>query len=283
MEVRRLKVQTENQWFQLAETLKRNRRKRHQQQQFLVEGVRAINGLTEAGNWSVEAFLFKRQDTLSNWAKQILEKNDCPWHLELSSELMAKLSDREDTSELLAIVNMQKITLADLPTSKDALIVLSDRPASPGNLGTLIRSCDALGAHGLLVSGHAADLYDPQALRASAGTFFNVPTLQIHDPLDFVAWIENVRHTLPSLQIVGTSEQDASPVAACDFTRPTLLIIGNEARGMSRRNHELCDCIVSIPTTGKTQSLNMACAGTVVLYEIQSQRLAGSSGKEEAS
>ena len=73
MAAKRLKVQSENQWFQLAETLKRNRRKRYQQRQFVVEGVRSINCLTETDSWSVEAFLFKRQDILSNWAKQILD------------------------------------------------------------------------------------------------------------------------------------------------------------------------------------------------------------------
>ena len=274
MATKRLRVQSENQWFQLAETLKRNRRKRYQQRQFLVEGVRSINGLTGTGSWSVEAFLFKRQDVLSNWAKQTLDRTDCPWHLELSPELMEKLSDKEDTSELLAIANMPGDELSSLTTPADAILILSDRPASPGNLGTLIRSCDALGAHGLLVSGHAADLYDPRTLRASAGAFFNVPTAQIHDPTDLVSWLETVRRTLPNLQIVGTSERDETPVSSCDFSLPTLLIIGNETSGMSRRNRELCDQIVSIPTIGTTQSLNMACAGTVILYEIQRQRLA---------
>lgn len=272
MAAKRLKVQSENQWFQLAETLKRTRRKRYQQRQFVVEGVRSINCLTETDGWSVEAFLFKRQDILSNWAKQILDRTHCPWHLELSPELMERLSDKEDTSELLAIANMPDAELSSLSTAADTILILSDRRASPGNLGTLIRSCDAFGAHGLLVSGHAADLYDPRTLRASAGTFFNVPTVQIHDPADLVSWLETVRRTLPELQIVGTSERDGAPVSACDFTRPTLLVIGNETTGMSRRNLELCDKIVSIPTVGATQSLNMACAGTVVLYEIQRQR-----------
>ncbi len=274
MSPRKLKVQSENQWFQRAEVLKRNRKKRRHHRQFWVEGVASLNQLVANTAWDIPAFLYTPERPLSEWAQQILQTSRARCHLELSGVLMEKLSDKEDTSELLAIVEMPPDDPSRIPIREDALILLADRPASPGNLGTLIRSCDALGAHGIAVTGHAADLFDPRTIRAAAGSFFALPSTRIGSYEELSAWLEEMRRKLPDLQIVGASAQAQINVASCAFTRPTVLLVGNESSGLSRRYRDLCDSMVAIPLTGTAPSLNVACAATVVLYEARRQRLA---------
>ena len=275
MSPQKLRVQRENQWFQRVESLRWNRKKRQQHRQFFVEGVWSINQLMANDTWDIEALLYTLERPLSNWAQEVLRESRARWHLELSDALMKKLSDKDETSELLAVVRMLPDTPSRIPIHRDVLIVAAVRPASPGNLGTLIRSCDALGAHGLIVTGHAADLFDPKTIRAAAGSFFALPSIRMASFTDLYGWLEGVRQALPGLQTVGTSAHAEADVWSCTFTRPTVFLIGNESTGLSRRHRELCDRIASIPMAGTAPSLNMACAATAVLYEVQRQRRAG--------
>jgi 23S rRNA (uridine2479-2'-O)-methyltransferase len=267
-----VKVTSENQWFQRTDALKQNRKKRQQYHQFVVEGVQAIDRLIANEAWKIEAFLYSAERRLSDWARGVLRGSRARWHLELKHTLMEKLSDKEAPSELLAIVEMPADDLQRIPPQTDALIVLADRPQSPGNLGTLIRSCDALGVHGLIITGHATDLFDPRTIRASVGSLFALPTVRISAHDELTSWLNELRPKLPEFQVVGTSAHAETYVTSCPMTRPTLLIIGNETRGLSRWCRELCDTLVSIPMVGAAPSLNMACAATAILYEVQRQR-----------
>ena len=268
-----LKVSSENQWFQRVETLKRNRKKRQQYRQFSVEGVQSINQLVANETWEIEAFLYSRERSHSDWLRGVLSTSRARFHLELTDALMNRLSDKDEPSELLAIVNMLPDDPQRIPIREDALIVLADRPQSPGNLGALIRSCDGLGAHGLVVTGHAVDIYEPRTIRAAAGSFFVLPTVRMASNADILAWLDELRLKLPQLQIVGTSAGEHTHITDCAFNRPTVLLVGNEANGLSHWFHAHYDVIASIPMQGTVPSLNMACAATAVLYEIQRQRL----------
>jgi len=274
MSPQRLRVQRENQWFQRVESLRRSRKKRQQHRRFFVEGVWSINQLMANDAWDIEAFLYTPERPFSNWAQEVLRESRARWHLELSDALMQKLSDKDETSELLAVVRMLPDTPSRIPIRRDALIVATARPTSPGNLGTLIRSCDALGAHGLIVTGHAADLFDPKTIRAAAGSFFALPSIRMASSTDLARWLDRVRQTLPDLQTVGTSAHAEADIWSCTFTRPTVLLIGNESTGLNRRYRDLCDSIAAIPMTGTVPSLNMACAATALLCEVQRQRRA---------
>src|SRR5687768_1602292 len=114
MAPRVIRVHTENNDYQYVETLRRNRAKRHRAQEFVVEGVRAINGALAAG-WEIAAFLYARERRLSGWATDIIAASTARAHLELTTPLMEKLSDKEETSELLAVVAMPEERLTRLP------------------------------------------------------------------------------------------------------------------------------------------------------------------------
>lgn len=261
--------------FQLIEALGRNRRRRAQQQRFLVEGVRSIDQLrAAAGRWRVDAWVYADARSLSGWAQEILATSDARRHYALSAELMDALSDRDESSELLAVVELPRRELSDVPISEPALLVVVDRPQSPGNLGTLIRSCDALGAQALVVTGHAADLYDPRTIRAAAGSLFALPAVSAASTAELAAWLERIRAALPALRVIGTSASAERDVAAASLGESTVLVLGNERRGLSRALTELCDEIVAIPmaTSGSASSLNLASAGSILLYEVGRQR-----------
>src|SRR5690606_22589389 len=110
-----------------------------------------------------------------------------------------------EPSEILALIGMPDEDLRRIPRKRDWLVVVFDRPANPGNLGTVIRSCDALGAHGLVITGHAVDLYDPETIRASVGTLFALPVVRVAAPRELEPWFEQVRTEIGPFQIVGTS------------------------------------------------------------------------------
>ncbi|KAF0108226.1 MAG: tRNA/rRNA methyltransferase (SpoU) [Anaerolineaceae bacterium] len=266
-----IKIRTENSDFQTLETLRRNRVKRNRSGEFFVEGVRAITQAV-ANQWEINALVFSREKRLSDWAEGILQKANAKKHFELPLRLMEKLSDKEDASELIALVGMPADELSRIPLRENMLALVLDRPASPGNLGAIIRSCDALGVDGVIVTGHAADLYDPETIRATTGSFFSVPTVRLPSHKELIPWLDGLKQRFSGLRVVGTSAKAKIPIHEHDFTLPTLLLVGNETNGLSDAYQALADAMVTIPMFGSATSLNIACAASVLLYEATRQR-----------
>lgn len=268
-----LPVQSRNQWFQRVETLRRNRNKRHRESLFVVEGVRSLNQLEVRTEWGVEAYLYTPERPLSDWARDLLERSRARFHLELSAPLMEELSDKEETSELLAVARIPPDDPERLvPRGPSPLFVLLDQPALPGNLGTLIRSCDALGVDGVVVFGHAADVYDPLTVRGSAGSLFAVPAVRMRKWDTLGAWLDGLRVRYPSLQLLGTTAHEGLWPDEADLASPTVLAFGNETSGLSYALSEACDAHLCIPMAGSASSLNIAAAATAILYEARRQR-----------
>jgi tRNA G18 (ribose-2'-O)-methylase SpoU len=260
-----------NDW-QRVEVLKRNREKRHRYRQFFVEGVKSINYALEY-NWPIRWFVYTREKPLSAWAEGVLANSRAELHLELSGQLMAALSEKEEeTSELIAVVDMVERDLSTIEIKDDLLIAVFDRPSSHGNLGALIRSCEALKVDALIITGHAVDLYDPKTIRASMGTFFAVPTFRLPSHRELSPWLEQARRKLPAFQVVGSTAKADLLVDAADFTKPTAILIGNETYGLSNNYKALCDTLVRIPMYGEITSFNVSCAASIILYEVDRQR-----------
>jgi 23S rRNA (uridine2479-2'-O)-methyltransferase len=266
-----IKIFTENSDFQYLETLRRNRAKRNRVGEFFVEGVRAITQAVE-NKWEINALVFSREKRLSDWAEGMLQKAHAKKYFELPLRLMEKLSDKDETSELIALVGIPADELSRIPVHENMLVIILDRPSSPGNLGTIIRSCDALGADGLIVSGHAADLYDPETIRGTTGSFFCVPAVRVPSHKELLPWMDGLRQRFSGLQVVGTSAKAKKPIHEHDFSLPTVLVVGNETNGLNDAYQALADIMVTIPMTGYASSLNVACATSILLYEAARQR-----------
>ncbi|WP_030157405.1 MULTISPECIES: TrmH family RNA methyltransferase [unclassified Glycomyces] len=269
-----LRVSVRNSRFQQWETLLHNRTKRHRAGSILVQGVRPISIAVEHG-WKVEAFLYDTdRPRLSDWARGLLATPDIE-QAAVAGPLMAELGGKdEDVPELLAQVAIPQRRLADLATGPDWLGLVADRPTSPGNLGTLIRSADAFGVDAVIITGrNAADPYDPKAVRASTGSLFAIPVVNAASAHEVAEW---ARKQPDQPLIVGTDERGERALSEHDLGGPALIVVGNETAGMSKSWFELVDATARIPMSPKAaSSLNAANAGSVALYEAVRQRTLG--------
>ncbi|MGF1427626.1 TrmH family RNA methyltransferase [Kitasatospora sp. LaBMicrA B282] len=263
-----MRITSRNSRFQQWEALLGNRTKRRRAGEFLVHGVRPISLAVEHG-WPIRALLYDAGRRLSGWADTLLREVRGAETVAMAPELLAELGEKgEAAPELIAVVAMPEDSLDRIAVRDDFLGVLFDRPTSPGNIGSILRSADAFGASGLIVSGHAADVYDTKSVRASTGSLFALPAVRVPSHHEVLEWL--AAH--PAVQVVGTDEKGERAVYHHDFTRPTLLLVGNETSGLSTAWRDRCDVLVSIPMTGAASSLNAANAATAVLYEAARQR-----------
>ncbi|MCZ6678899.1 MAG: RNA methyltransferase [Candidatus Poribacteria bacterium] len=263
---------TSNPQIRYIRQLSQRRKVRKAHREFCVEGVQAISEAYRHG-WHVKQLIYCPTLVGSNWAQKTLAESDPQTHLQVTETLLSKLSDRSDV-ELMAIVSQAKDDLARIPIRSDLLVIMVERPQNPGNLGTIIRSADALGAHGVLIMEPAVDLYDPKTARATMGSLFALPVLRLQNTQIFQGWIDKIRESLDRLQVVVTSPHASITIDQHDLTLPTVLIIGNEQAGISKHLEEICDALVSIPMHGSAESLNSAVSASIVLYEAIRQRLA---------
>ncbi|HEY9481550.1 MAG TPA: TrmH family RNA methyltransferase [Micromonosporaceae bacterium] len=291
-----LRITTRNARFQQWQALLGNRTKRQRAGEFLVHGVRPISVALRFDR-PLTALLYDADRDLSTWAHDVLsaEVAGNPVHAALATELMAELGEKgEGAPELIAVAALPPDSLARLAggggppigsaggsAGGSALGVVFDRPTGPGNIGTLIRSADAFGADGVVVTGHAADPYDPRSVRASAGSLFAIPVVRMPSHREVLAWRDAVAPA-ERPQLVATDEHGDVDVADADLTGPTYVVIGNETSGLSAAWRDACDVTVRIPMTGSASSLNAASAATVVLYEAARQRAANAPRRHRA-
>jgi len=270
-----LRVTTRNATFQRWQSLLANRNKRQRAGEFLVQGVRPITQAVQQG-WKMRALLHDGRPSPSPWAADLWATLPTDRFL-VAPELMQELGEKSDGApELLAIVEMPPDDLRRIPWTPNVLATVFDRPSSPGNIGTLIRSVDAFGGSGLLITGHAADPYDPKCVRASTGSFFSVPVVRAPSHREIMAWVDEQRAQDLPIVVIGADEHGQADIREIDFAQPVLLVVGNETAGMTAAWRERCDILLSIPMTGTASSLNAATAGSITLYEAMRYRMSGS-------
>ena len=265
------RITSRNATFQQWQALLGNRNKRQRAREFVVQGVRPITVAVEQG-WPVHALLYDGDRSLSRWARDLLDNAQAETFA-LSGELLAELSEKDEApSEMVAVLEIPPDDLDRIPVGERFLGVLFDRPTTPGNIGSIIRSADAFGADGMIVTGHAADVYDPKSVRASTGSLFAVPAVRVPSPHEVMTWLSAKRADGTPVAVIGTDESGDAPIFDIDLTGPVLLLVGNETNGLSATWRDACDRVVRIPMVGSASSLNAANAATTVLYEVSRQR-----------
>lgn len=234
-----------------------------------VEGIRTV---TEAIQLAVpmEALVVSRDllrsDVALNGVEQARERGVDV--IEVTEPVFRSLSKRDGPQGLAAVVRQQWTALADVHPARGERWVALEETADAGNLGTLLRTCDAAGAEGAILLEHTTDPYDPVAMRASTGAIFTRRVVRASWEA-FVAWARREGVTL-----VGTSDRGAQDYRAADYGERTVIVLGSERAGLSAERQAACDPVVRIPMTGRIDSLNLAVAGALVLYEVLHQRLA---------
>jgi 23S rRNA (uridine2479-2'-O)-methyltransferase len=262
-------IRSENAELQLLEALRHNRRKREQRREFLVEGVQAIDRCVASG-WPVRAVLTPSGADPSRWAQATVAALPDAEAIEVRDDLFARLADREEPPELLLVARIPAPDLAAVARPPDGVVVVVDRPASPGNLGTIIRTADALGAAAVLTTGHGVHLYDPRTIRASVGSLFTLPVVPVASNEELVGWLAAWR-TEAAVTVYATDEGgDVELRPGVALARPALLLLGSERTGLARGLRDLADATVRIPMVGSASSLNVAVAHGIVLHHLMS-------------
>lgn len=266
------RITSRNARFQQLAALLTNRNKRQRAGAFVVQGVRPITLALERG-WPIRTLIYDAKRALSTWATDLIR--DCrAERVAMASELIAELGEKDASApEVLAVLEIPADDLERIAVPDDFLGVVFDRPASPGNVGSILRSADAFGAGGMIVTGHAADVYDPKTVRASTGSLFALPAVRVPAADQVLAWIDSHRQRGVPVVVAGTDEHGEADIFDCDLTAPTLLVVGNETSGLSAAWRDRCDHLLRIPMVGSASSLNAANATTAILYEAARQRL----------
>ncbi len=180
----------------------------------------------------------------------------------LSGPLFARIADRDGPTGLAAIVKGRTRGLSDLAVRGDSVFVALHEIANPGNLGTIIRTADAAGAAGVILLGQGTDPFDPVAVKASMGALFSVPVAAEPSDEAFLAWCRS-----NEVAIAVTSAAGAGTFWEAEIPRPVAVLMGSEGPGLPERLLAAGDLRLRIPMTGTAESLNLAVATGILLYE----------------
>ena len=246
----------------------RDRKPRNETGLFLIEGYRELKRAVDAG-WKIETLFFCPELFLGTNEPELIAKAGGET-VECTKEVFEKLSYRDRPDGLLATAPQRHLGLSDLEKllakKKNPFLVVAESIEKPGNLGTILRSCDAAGVDAVIVCDPTTDVFNPNVVRSSVGTLFTLPVLETGS-----------EETLAFLKERGISIVAGTPHTDVEFTEadlkvPLAIVVGTEQYGLSENWMKKADIRVKIPMFGIADSLNVASATTLLLYEAVRQR-----------
>jgi len=233
----------------------------------IIEGYREIKRALDNEHLPLELFFCKDLFLGANEDKLVRRCREAGARLfECKTVVFNKMAYRDRPEGLLAVAPQVRKTLNSLSVPAKALVVVAESIEKPGNLGTILRSADAAGAHAVIVCDRCTDINNPNVIRSGIGTIFCLPVVET-STIDALAWLEKRR-----IQIVASTPHAEKLYTAVDFRKSTAIVMGTEQHGLSNtwlgRAHQK----ISIPMLGQSDSLNVASAATILLYEAVRQR-----------
>jgi RNA methyltransferase, TrmH family len=252
-----------NPLIRMARSL-RERKERNKANKFIVEGILHVGEVSEAG-WLIDYILYAPDLLVSHYAGKLISRQTekgvrC---IPVSGDALQSVSEKENPQGIIAVVNqkMSSLSVATPDEFRFALALVS--PQDPGNVGTILRTLDAVGADGLILLDGGVDPFHPSAVRASMGALFWKPVVQsTFDELH--AWaVKN------GYRLIGTSAHGNLDYRNLKMgPQPSILVMGNEQKGLSQNQLKACEVSVKIPMKGRASSLNLAVAAGVLLYNL---------------
>ena len=245
----------------------RDRRTREKEQLTLLEGYRELTRSIEYGMELTEVY-FSPEHFLGSNEYPLLESIAARGIkvVRLAPHLLEKVTYRERPEGLLAVAKMKKHELEDLPEYENMLYLVAETIEKPGNLGSMLRSADASGTDALIVCERRTDLYNPNVIRASTGAIFSVPTA-VCDNESALKYLRD-----RNVKILAATPHTDFKYTDVDLTQPVAVVVGAEQTGLTDFWMEQADLKVNIPMLGEIDSLNVASAATILLYEAARQR-----------
>ena len=241
--------------------LQTERRYRDQHRFFFVEGVRNFVAAVDQG-YPIESLLYSEKLLTAPLARKFvrrLKRAGIPF-ARVSPEVFRSVSRAERASGVAAILRQRSQTLEQIKPDRGSCWTVLSHVRSPGNFGSLVRTSAAIGASGFILLGPQIDPYEPVVVRSTMGALFR-QTLVRTNVERFRHWIQTHR-----LTVIGASPDGVVEYDQVRYPRPTALLLGNERSGLTDEERSLCGQIVRIPMVGGTDSLNLAVAGSLILY-----------------
>ena len=253
----------QNSKIKLVRALAGRPKERREAGAFLAEGVRLVEE-AYAANWQLRFVLYT--DELSERGMELLKKLEVKGIEieEVKSGLLHSLSETETPQGILAVLNDLQLPIPSSPT----FVLIPDQIRDPGNLGTLLRTADGAGVQTVFLPPETTDAFAPKAVRSGMGAHFRLP-------IQSRSWDE-IHQLTKGLQVF-LADMEGQSCWETDLRQPLALIIGGEAEGAGEQAQKLANQRVGIPMTGRTESLNAAVAGSVLMFEVVRQRINTSS------
>ena len=243
--------------------------KRRESGLFIAEGIHHVGEAYDAllaGKAGIQFVLYAPGSLTSAFAKNLItsfEKKNVPCY-PTTNEVFESVAEKENPQGILAVLQQRKFALKYLNDNNFSWGVAIVNPQDPGNIGTILRTIEAVGADSLILLDGGVDPYHPSSVRASMGAFFWIPIVQ--DSFDeFIRWVK-----LHNYLLVGTSAKAKEDYRNIDLRkRPAILLLGSEREGLSDKQKMMCDLMIHLPMRGRATSLNLAVSAGILLYAMQ--------------
>ncbi|WP_299127167.1 RNA methyltransferase [uncultured Winogradskyella sp.] len=244
--------------------LKDKSRQRKKTAQFLIEGKRELS-LAIKGGYIIKTLLFF-PDLFSESEAKAMTQYDISI-IEISKEVFQKLAHRATTEGVIAVVNSKFHTLQNLKlTSKNPLLLVTEAPEKPGNIGALLRTADAANIDAVIIANPKSDLYNPNIIRSSVGCVFTTE-IAIASSKDVIAFLKKL-----NFNIFSAILQESEPYHQQDYRLPTAIVVGTEATGLTQEWRDAATQNISIPMQGVIDSMNVSVAAGILIFEAKRQR-----------
>jgi TrmH family RNA methyltransferase len=247
------------------------REKRHRRDEglFLAEGLRILTEAADSG--TLPDFIFFARDGAEHaLTKRLVEQVEAEGGeaIETDRDILSKLSGKDNPQTVIGVYREFDTALSRIDRGVAPIWIVAQSLRDPGNLGTILRTGDAVGAGGLILVDDCVDPFSVESVRATMGALFTQRIATARWP-EFLAWLRSG----PG-QLVGTSLKATHDYQAPRYQSPTFILVGNEAQGLPEAYEAECDLLVKMPMLGKADSLNAAVATAVMAYEVLNQQRA---------
>jgi TrmH family RNA methyltransferase len=241
----------------------RDKKHRKRSGQFLVEGLRLLEDARSSGRLPQMLVMAEGRaphDLLARLEAEVVAAGGEV--IITTPDILSKITGKENAQSVAGVFDEWDTDLAALDRNAAQIWLVAQALRDPGNLGTMLRTCDAVGAGGLILIDDCADPFSAEAVRASMGAVFTVGLAQARWE-DFLPWLRS-----GAGQLVAASLRDAVPYRGAPYAAPCFILVGNESQGLPEDYEAACDLRVTMPMKGRADSLNAAVAGAVLAYEV---------------
>ncbi|AHG43812.1 RNA methyltransferase [Rhizobium leguminosarum bv. trifolii CB782] len=252
-----------------------NKKSREESGTFLAEGLKLVIDAIELG-WTIRTLVYAKAAKGKPLVEQMAARTVASGGLvlEVSEKVIASITRRDNPQMVVGIFEQRWKSLKDIRPREGETWVALDRVRDPGNLGTIIRTADAAGASGIILIGETTDPFSLETVRATMGSVFAVPVARA-TPEEFIAWRKSA-----GVSVVATHLAGAVDYRTIDYrNKPVVLLMGNEQSGLPEQLAREADALARIPQQGRADSLNLAVATAVMLFEARRHLLSLAEGK----